>query len=259
MKNAKRSSWQDFCSSLNYQAKASTVWRAIRKIKGKKGGPSLQHLDAGGTPVTDKKEIVNLLASTLKDISSVEGLNRTFSNIKTQAERRRLDFRSNGGEDYNVPFTMAELKEALKKSKDTAAGLDSIHYQFLKRLPESGLNVLLNVYNDVWESGNFPPSWREALVIPIPKPGKDTTKPQNYRPIALTSCLCKTMERMVNARLVHCLETQGALSDEQCGFRKGRSTTDHLVRFETFIREAWAEEKHVVAIFFDLEKAYDTT
>ena len=259
MKNAKRSSWQDFCSTLNYQTKASTVWRAIRKIKGKKGGPSLQHLDAGGTPVTDKKEIVNLLASTLKDISSVEGLNPTFSNIKTQAEGRRLDFRSNGGEDYNVPFTMSELKEALKKSKDTAAGLDNIHYQFLKRLPESGLNVLLNVYNDVWESGNFPPSWREALVIPIPKPGKDTTKPQNYRPIALTSCLCKTMERMVNARLVHCLETQGALSDEQCGFRKGRSTTDHLVRFETFIREAWARERHVVAIFFDLEKAYDTT
>ena len=106
---------------------------------------------------------------------------------------------------------MCELKEALKKSKDTAAGLDNIHYQFLKRLPESCLNVLLNVYNDVWESGNFPPSWREALVIPIPKPGKDLKDPKNYRPIALTSCLCKTMERMVNARLVHCLETQGTL------------------------------------------------
>ena len=259
MKNAKRSSWQDFCSSLSSQAKASTVWRAIRKIKGKKGGPSLRHLNAGGTPVTDKQEIVNLLASTLEDVSSTRDLNPVFNNIKTQSERRPLNFRSDGKEDYNVPFTMGELKEALKKSKDTAAGLDNIHYQFLKRLPESCLNVLLNVYNDVWESGDFPPSWREALVIPIPKPGKDLQNPKNYRPIALTSCLCKTMERMVNARLVHCLETQGALSDEQCGFRKGRSTTDHLVRFETFIREAWAEDKHVVAIFFDLEKAYDTT
>ena len=259
MKNAKRSSWQDFCSTLNSQAKASTVWRAIRKIKGKSGGPSLRHLDAGGTLVTDKKEIVNLLASTLKDVSSTKDLNPVFNRVKTQSERRPLDFRSDGEEDYNLPFTMGELKEALKKSKDTAAGLDNIHYQFLKRLPESCLNVLLNVYNNVWESGNFPPSWREALVVPIPKPGKDLKNPKNYRPIALTSCLCKTMERMVNARLTHCLETQGALSDEQCGFRKGRSTTDHLVRFETFIREAWANDKHVVAIFFDLEKAYDTT
>ena len=64
---------------------------------------------------------------------------------------------------------------------------------------------------------------------------------------------------MVNSRLVHYLETTDAFADEQCGFRKGRSTTDHLVRFETFIREAFAQDKHVVAIFFDLEKAYDTT
>ena len=89
MKNAKRASWQDFCSSLNYKAKASTVWRAIRRIKGKKGGPSLQHLDAGGQPLTDKKSIVNLLASTLKDISSVDNLNPAFKGINIQSERYR--------------------------------------------------------------------------------------------------------------------------------------------------------------------------
>ena len=259
MKNAKRSSWQDFCSTLDSKAKASTVWRAVRRIKGKKTGPSLQHLNAGGQPLTDKKAIVNLLASTLENISSVDRLNPVFKNIKTRSERRNLDFTSDESESYNVPFTLSELKESLKKSKDTAAGPDNIHYQFLRRLPESCLQVLLNVYNQVWESGNFPPSWREALVVPIPKPGKDTTKPENYRPIALTSCLCKTLERMVNSRLVHYLETTDAFAKEQCGFRKGRSTTDHLVRFETFIREAFAQDKHVVAIFFDLEKAYDTT
>ena len=64
---------------------------------------------------------------------------------------------------------------------------------------------------------------------------------------------------MVNTRLNYCLENSDMLAKEQCGFRKGRSTTDHLVRFETFIREAFAQEKHVVAVFFDLEKAYDTT
>jgi hypothetical protein len=44
-----------------------------------------------------------------------------------------------------------------------------------------------------------------------------------------------------------------------CGFRQGRSTLDHLVRFETFIRNAFAKKQHAVSIFFDLEKAYDTT
>ena len=42
---------------------------------------------------------------------------------------------------------------------------------------------------------------KEATVIPIPKPNKDHTDPTYYRPIALTSCICKTMERMITDRL----------------------------------------------------------
>jgi len=45
----------------------------------------------------------------------------------------------------------------------------------------------------------------------------------------------------------------------QSGFRKQRSTTDHLVRLESFIREAFIRKQHAVVVFFDLEKAYDTT
>ena len=101
--------------------------------------------------------------------------------------------------------------------------------------------------------------WREATIVPVPKPGKDHTVPTNYRPIALTSCVCKTMERMINARLVWFLESNNLISDFQCGFRSQRSTVDHLVRFETFIREAFVKNEHLVAVFFDLEKAYDTT
>ena len=63
----------------------------------------------------------------------------------------------------------------------------------------------------------------------------------------------------MNARLMWCLESEGHLSDIQCGFRKNRSTVDHLVRVESFVREAFIKKGHVVAIFFDLEKAYDTT
>ena len=96
-------------------------------------------------------------------------------------------------------------------------------------------------------------------MVPIAKAGKDPKNPTNYRPIALTSCLCKTMERMVNARLMWCLEFKGHLSDVQCGFHKNRSTVDHLVRFESFVREAFIKKEHVVAIFFDLGKVYDTT
>jgi len=74
--------------------------------------------------------------------------------------------------------------------------------------------------------------------MPIPKPGKDHSDPGNFRPIALTSCLCKIIERMM-----WFLESQGLLSKKQCGFRKNHSTLDHLVRFETFIRNAFLKNK----------------
>ena len=57
----------------------------------------------------------------------------------------------------------------------------------MKHLPDTSLSVLLKTFNDIWETGNVPKSWKEATIIPIPKPGKDNTNPNNYRPIALTS------------------------------------------------------------------------
>ena len=61
---------------------------------------------------------------------------------------------------------------------------------------------------------------------------------------------------MVNARLIWCLETNKLITEYQSGYR---SPMDHLIRLETFIREASIKKEHLVAVFFDLEKAYDTT
>ena len=177
---------------------------------------------------------------------------------KKKRKKRHLDFSSKNEEEYNLPFSVAELKQLLQRANDSATGLDQVHYQLLTQLPNSALSVLLKVYNHVWESGCFPPSWREAVVIPIPIPGKDHSDPGNFRPIALTSCLCKTMERMINAHLMWSLESQGLLSEKQWGFRKNHSTLDHLVHFETFIRNAFIKKERVLTIFFDLEKAYHT-
>ena len=64
---------------------------------------------------------------------------------------------------------------------------------------------------------------------------------------------------MINDRLVSSLESNNLISRNQAGFRKNHSTTDYLVRLESFIRDAFVKKEHVVAIFFDLEKAFDTT
>ena len=128
----------------------------------------------------------------------------------------------------------------------------------LKHLPDTSLETFSNIFNNIWTTGKISEDWTLATIIPIPKPGKDPAEPNNYRPIALTSCLCKTLERMINKRLTWFLESINHISRFQSRFRSDRSTTDNLVRLETFIRDAFIKKEHVVAVFFDLEKAYDT-
>ena len=231
----------------------------IRKINGKNSSLNSGHLNVSDEVVTSKANIADVLADTFKEKSSSSNYSTSFQKFKNTKEKTRLNFKSNNNEQYNKDFTIKELRKALKKCHDTAVGCDDIHYQFLKHLPFRSLDSLLCIFNQIWHTGILPDSWKEAIVIPIPKPGKDSTNPTNYRPIALTSCICKTMERIVNDRLVWFLEKNKLIAAVQSGFRNQRGTLDHLVRFETFIREAFIKKEHVVSVFFDLESAYDTT
>ena len=91
---------------------------------------------------------------------------------------------------------MRDLKRSLKKSNNSSPGPDQIHYEILRHLPIETLHIIVDIINETWKSDTFPESWKEALIISIPKPGKDHFNPLNYRSIALTSCICKTVERM---------------------------------------------------------------
>ena len=109
--------------------------------------------------------------------------------------------------------------------------------------------------NKSWDEGRLPEQWKEATIIPLLKPNKDPNNPQSYRPISLTSAICKTMETMVNNRAKKILDNK--ISDTQSGFRNNRSTIDQLTRLESAIREGQLTNKNVIAVFLDLKKAFD--
>ena len=205
---------------------------------------------------------VKLIPQTNKQISKIssnENCSEAFLKHKEKKEEENVEFTSDNREIYNNTFSLEELKHALHQSKPSSPGPDTVHYDMLKNLPKEQLELLLHVFNNIWIGEQYPSSWSEATVIPILKSGKDDSNPSSYRPIAMTSCLAKTMERMVNNRLTWYLESNNLLNPYQSGFRQGRSTTDHLVRLESYIKEGFAQKEHVLGVFFDLEKAYDTT
>ena len=152
-------------------------------------------MNVNNTEITEISDIANSLGQTFSKNSSSN--NYTTTPFTNQAENQHLQFKSNNLETYNNPFSLDELWDAISKSHDSAVGPDDIHYQMLKHLQLNAVNTLLQTLNNIWFAGNFPPSWRTSTVIPIPKPAKDASDPNNYRPIALTSCLCKVMEHMI--------------------------------------------------------------
>ena len=105
----------------------------------------------------------------------------------------------------------------------------------------------------------MPKIWKETTVILIPKPFKANTNAKNYRPITLSSCVFKTLIRMVNARLIWYFETNKLITEYQSGFRSQRSSVDYLIQLETLIRKASIKKEHLEAVFFVLKNAYDTT
>ena len=231
----------------------------IRKVSGKNKKSECVHIkSSNGNMCYSTKDISNALGGNFQKNSSSSNYSQQFQNIKVEKERENLNFQSQNNEKYNLPFKLSELKNSLDKSHDTTAGPDDIHYQILKHLPSDALETLLNIMNEIWRTGKFPEEWHKAVIIPIPKPGKDKMEATNYRPIALTSCICKTMERMINDRLVWFLESNNLISGNQAGFRKNYSTNDHLVRLESFIRDAFIKKEHCVAIFFDLSMSCRT-
>ena len=87
---------------------------------------------------------------------------------------------------------MNELTESIKSMKNNkAAGDDEIVNNFLKNLPDHKQIELLSLINKSWRTSEIPSNWKNALIMPIPKPGKDLSKPTSYRPISLLSCVGK--------------------------------------------------------------------
>ena len=126
-------------------------------------------------------------------------------------------------------FSIHELNCAIRQLKNKKAqGKDGISNEMILHLGSLAKQKLLDIYNHAWNTGTFPTSWKEAIIIPILKKRKDRHSKTSYRPISLLSCLGKTMERMVNRRFQHHLQTNGLLSPSQSGFRKNRSTEDQV-------------------------------
>lgn len=167
------------------------MWNSINKLNGRETQP-LPLVNTEGNSMEDQADF---LGEHFQHISSASHYNPTFLRFKERAERERLERKCAKDEPYNRPFNVAELKAALNSCHNSAPGGDRIMYEMIRNLHPEAQNALLSLYNTLWAAGYIPTSWKEAIIIPIHKQGKDPSLASSYRPIALTSCLCKLYEK----------------------------------------------------------------
>ena len=203
-----------------------------------------------GKKIHNREEISNILGRHLESIGNSLSMDTHFQTKKYNAEKVVINFETSQDLIYNESFTIMEFEFALDSCRKSAPGKDNISFEMIINLNTKAKKFLLQFYNHLWKKGFFPKAWRHAIVVPIVKPGKDPCRPTNYRPISLTSCLCKIMEKMVNSRLMWYIEENNILSPTQSGARKSRSTLDAILALENQIKKRFLQKKITVAIFF---------
>ena len=258
IRKAKDQSWEKFVVDLNPQGGHSKLWSFTKSMTGRGAPPPIDGAalrDDSDELITapDKKASIFLdkYAAASGRLPDSDPAMENFIEEEVNSERPN---------PLNAKITMQELDAALSSlKKKSACGKDLIHYEMLRNLSPENRETLLFLFNSLLFSGYVPADWKHAIVIPLLKPGKDSDKADSYRPISLTSCLCKLFEKILNNRVSWHLETKNILPVTQSGFRKNRCTIDNLVHLEHTIRSGFEQKKVTYAVFLDLSKAYDVT
>ena len=154
------------------------MWGVIKKMGGDRREWSYPVLTDRSITAVTNKEKAEVILNTFDKVHSYNNLSGEGKRgrERTKSENRETLCRKTNFDGLeNDAFTKDELKRALDKTGQTAPGKDEICYSMLKHLSEGSLGKLLLLHNKVWYKGRIPGSLKEAIIIPIWKPGKDVS------------------------------------------------------------------------------------
>lgn len=185
-------------------------------------------------------------------------LPRTILNRNEQLEsNQHIRIQNNIDEgNLDIEISAEEVVDIVKSLKyGKAPGHDKITTEMIKQLGNNGIEMLRELFNKAWHSGEVPDDWKRGIIIPIHKKG-DTKDCKNYRGVTLLSAVAKMYENILEGRVKQAIEYQ--LEESQSGFRKGRCIQDHIFSIKQITEKALLQQKDIYLAFVDLEKAFDS-
>ena len=129
-----------------------------------------------------------------------------------------------------------EILGCIKRIKNNkTGGSDGLVGELLKYGGMGMVDLLEQLFLVIWHEEVVPRQWREGLVINLFKKG-DREDPGNYRGITLLSVVGKLFCKILNNRLVECLDKEGLLHEGQAGFRVNRSCIDNIYTLNELVQ-----------------------
>ena len=160
-------------------------------------------------------------------------------------------------------FTLEELKRAGGGIKaNTVPGIDVVPNEILREVTGAYPEILLGAFNSCLREGRFFVDWKKQRLVLLREGNKPLGDASSYRPICLLDTIRELLEKFILQQLQALLFGENGLSDNQFGFRKGRSTVDAIqavLNIATNARKGTGKRKEFCALIgIDILNAFNT-
>ena len=241
-----------------YNKNSKKTWEIINELRGKTKMLVKDDFIIDGQRIANRRIIANKFNEYFTSLAS--NLNEqilsndyvTIDPINSFVQYLSTSVNSSIFLEDTTPLEIVEIITNLKNGKAS-----DIPIIVLKRPAKLLSTILAQLYNNCMQSGIFPSIFKVGKVTPIHKKDNKALI-ENYRPVSILPIFGKIFERIIYNRLYKFLTSKGVLQDEQFGFRKGHSTSHALHKSVHSISNSLANGKHVLGVFIDLSKAFDT-
>ena len=230
------------------------TWKVMKDLIGMPSKASASNsFSINGNIVTNKQEIADCFNEYFTNIGS-----ELASKIPPSDTDPSSYLSGNYRESlFLSPVTETEVSDCISQLKSGSAGHDQIKPSIIKDYKQHILDPLTHIINLSFEQGIVPDQIKMANVTPVYK-GGDADQIGNFRPISVLSVFAKVYEKLVFQRTYKYLENSSILSNYQFGFRQGYSTEMALLNAIDNLSQALDAKHHVIGVFLDLKKAFDT-
>ena len=243
VKNAKHQFEKNIAKNAKKDPKSFYAYLNNKKSNREKIGP-IQ--DTSGKLHYDDQRQANILNQFYTSVFTHEDPNIPASVV-----------RSDCPDMPDIEITAEQICTIIKcLKKDSAGGPDGINPQVLIETAEEICVPLKFIFQKSLDTGMVPHDWRTANITPVFKKGSKS-EPGNYRPISLTSSICKVMERVLKGGIINHLDKNNLIRPSQHGFMHQKSCTTNLIEFFEKVTKSIDESHAIDILYFDFAKAFD--